>query len=218
VLVGDCGASRLYKDGIGAAYRTAKACAMTVVHHGVSAANFRTHYQPVRRALDRDNSLGHMVFKLTWMWHRFDFLGRGLLSTVGRERDRGATGALLSGALWDMFTGIAPYSHILGRILNPTLVVTFLWQTIKGLFRAEEYFLGNKVPVVIRAWEFRPNLGSSFQDGDFIIHEGELAPGMFIILEGRVEILVAGSHDKQVRVALLEKDNVFDFKIVVTTH
>ncbi len=209
VLVGDCGASRLYKDGIGAAYRTAKACAMTVIHHGMSAADFRTYYQPVRHALDRDNRLGHIVFKVAGLWSRFDFLGRGLLNTVRRERDRGTPAARLSGALWGMFTGSATYSHILGRILHPTLVITFLWQTIKGLFRVEEYFLGDNVPVVTRAWEFRPNLGTSFRDGDTIVHEGEFAPGMFIILEGKVEILVADSHGKQVRVALLEKDNVF---------
>ena len=31
VLIGDCGATRLYKDGIGAAYRTAKASAATAI-------------------------------------------------------------------------------------------------------------------------------------------------------------------------------------------
>ncbi len=209
VLAGDCGASRLYKDGIGAAYRTAKACAMTVVNHGLSTADFRTHYQPVRQALDRDNHLGHMVFKLTGVWRRFDFLGRGLLNTVGKEREEDARKARLSGALWDMFTGSAPYSHILTRILHPAMVASFLWQTIKGIVRTEEFFLGDNMPAVIQAWEFRPNLGSSFRDGDTIIREGELAPGMFIILEGRVEILVAGACGRQVRVAFLEKDNVF---------
>ncbi|MCP4041089.1 MAG: cyclic nucleotide-binding domain-containing protein [Gammaproteobacteria bacterium] len=209
VLVGDCGTSRLYKDGIGAAYRTAKACAMTVVYNGVSEADFRTHYQPVRRSLDGDNRLGHIVFKVAGLWRRFNFLGRGLLNTVKSEKGQNAQKARLSSSLWDMFTGSAPYSHILKRILHPSLILTYLRQTIKGLFRVEEFFLGDTVPAVIQAWEFRPNLGTSFKDRDTIIQEGELAPGMFIILEGRVEILVADNQGKQVRVALLEKDNVF---------
>ena len=50
VFVGDAGVSRLYKDGIGAAYRTAKAAARAAVFQGVSADDFRRHYQPVWRA------------------------------------------------------------------------------------------------------------------------------------------------------------------------
>lgn len=37
VFIGDCGISRLYKDGIGAAYKTAKAAATTAVLHGISS-------------------------------------------------------------------------------------------------------------------------------------------------------------------------------------
>ena len=36
VMVGDCGSTRLFKDGIGAAYRTAKAAAVTALFAGVS--------------------------------------------------------------------------------------------------------------------------------------------------------------------------------------
>ena len=49
VFIGDCGESRLYKDGIGGAYRTAKAAAKTAVFEGVSAEDFRRHYLPVCR-------------------------------------------------------------------------------------------------------------------------------------------------------------------------
>jgi flavin-dependent dehydrogenase len=46
VLVGDSGVTRLYKDGIGAAYRTAKAAARTAVFAGVSAKAFEESYWP----------------------------------------------------------------------------------------------------------------------------------------------------------------------------
>jgi len=58
VLVGDCGVTRLYKDGIGAAYRTAKAAARTAVFSGVAAGDFRRHYWPTYRAIARDNGFG----------------------------------------------------------------------------------------------------------------------------------------------------------------
>jgi hypothetical protein len=45
-LLGDCGVNRLYKDGIGGAYRMAKAAAKTAVFVGISAADFEKHYLP----------------------------------------------------------------------------------------------------------------------------------------------------------------------------
>jgi len=62
VLVGDCGATRLYKDGIGAAYRTAKAAARTAVFNGVSARDFQKHYWPVYRSIAADNRFGGLIF------------------------------------------------------------------------------------------------------------------------------------------------------------
>ena len=40
VFIGDSGSTRLFKDGIGAAYRTSKAAAKTAIFHGVSAEDF----------------------------------------------------------------------------------------------------------------------------------------------------------------------------------
>ena len=54
-MIGDCGVTRLNKDGIGAAYRTAKAAARTAIFEGVSAEDFRKHYWPVCQAISGDN-------------------------------------------------------------------------------------------------------------------------------------------------------------------
>jgi flavin-dependent dehydrogenase len=62
VSVGDSGVTRLYKDGIGGAYRAAKAAAKTAVFEGVSAVDFRRHYLPVCRAISRDNDIGWVIF------------------------------------------------------------------------------------------------------------------------------------------------------------
>src|SRR3970040_343946 len=45
VFIGDCGVTRLYKDGIGAAYRTAKAAATTAIFPGISAGDFWRPYR-----------------------------------------------------------------------------------------------------------------------------------------------------------------------------
>ena len=57
VFIGDCGVSRLYKDGIGAAYRTAKAAAVTAVFRAYRSRIFsatlaglpRSHQRQQRR-------------------------------------------------------------------------------------------------------------------------------------------------------------------------
>ena len=58
VMIGDSGATRLFKDGIGAAYRSAKAAAKTVVFHGVDAESFKNHYAPLCRKIGNDNKVG----------------------------------------------------------------------------------------------------------------------------------------------------------------
>ncbi|MBF0159092.1 MAG: hypothetical protein HQL58_06165 [Magnetococcales bacterium] len=129
-MVGDCGVSRLYKDGIGAAYRTAKALAMTAVTHGVTAADLRKHYLPTCRALERDNKLGHLVFYLDELLGKSSLFRMGLLQTVQQEQEQYpvATERRLSGALWDIFTGSASYRDIVLRASHPTV----LWHMIKN--------------------------------------------------------------------------------------
>ena len=72
--------TRLYKDGIGAAYRTAKAAARTAVFQGVSAATFHRHYGPVCRAIAADNVMGQMAFVFTRLAQRMTVARRAILS------------------------------------------------------------------------------------------------------------------------------------------
>ena len=78
VFVGDCGTTRLYKDGIGSAYRTAKAAARTIVFHGFSENSFRRHYWPVCTKISRDNAVGQFVFGFTRRIQKYRFARRGL--------------------------------------------------------------------------------------------------------------------------------------------
>jgi flavin-dependent dehydrogenase len=125
VFVGDCGSTRLYKDGIGAAYRTAKAAASTALLHGIGAEHFKRHYQPVCDAITRDNNIGRLVFAATRVIQRNRFLRRGLLRIVGTEQKRG--GGRMSRVLWNTFTGSAPYRAIFRDALHPAFLASFVW-------------------------------------------------------------------------------------------
>jgi flavin-dependent dehydrogenase len=127
VFIGDSGVTRLYKDGIGAAYRTAKAAARVAVFEGVSEAAFRKHYLPVCRSIMGDNRIGGLAFIFTRVAQRVRPLRRLILRQTVREqaaqkRDGASGGARLSSILWDLFSGSAPYTDIFRRMLSPGLV------------------------------------------------------------------------------------------------
>lgn len=131
VLVGDCGVTRLYKDGVGAAYRTAKAAAATALTWGMSEADFRAHYWPAYRAIARDNDYGRLLFFGVRMFRRLQPLLQGLLSTVAREQAVAHDDRRMSHVLWDMFTGSAPYRDIFVRALDPQLLVRMAWESAR---------------------------------------------------------------------------------------
>ncbi|HEX8872286.1 MAG TPA: hypothetical protein VF758_05940 [Candidatus Acidoferrum sp.] len=130
VFIGDCGATRLYKDGIGAAYRTAKAAAATAVFHGVAADDFRRHYQPACDTISRDNQIGQLVFTVTRTIQKHKFLRRGLCRMVAEEQKRGGSSQRMSSILWNTFTGSAPYRDIFLKSLHPAFLLSFLQSII----------------------------------------------------------------------------------------
>jgi hypothetical protein len=110
VFIGDCGVSRLYKDGIGAAYRTAKIAACTSVFQGISADDFKKHYLPFLRRLEMDNLIGKMLFKCVSQIRKKQFIGQAVLKMVSREQQGKAKAKKgMSMLIWDMLTGGAPY-------------------------------------------------------------------------------------------------------------
>lgn len=132
VFVGECGASRLYKDGIGSAYRTAKAAAKTAVLDGISEEAFRDHFWPTCSAIDFDNSLGRLVFFVTRLIQQRRFARRGLWRMVCHEQQSNGAARPMSTVLWDTFTGSAPYKEILLRTLKPGFLLRFGWDITWG--------------------------------------------------------------------------------------
>lgn len=127
VLVGDCGISRLNKDGIGSAYRTAKAAAVTAVFEGVSGRDFHRYYWPACRAISQDNRFGSAIFNMVNLMKRLPFSMRGVMRMTRIENANGKGHKRMSMVLWDMFTGSAPYRNVFMRTLHPAFVSRFLW-------------------------------------------------------------------------------------------
>jgi flavin-dependent dehydrogenase len=127
VLIGDCGVSRLYKDGIGAAYRTAKAAATTAIFEGISAEDFRGGYWPVCQGIANDNAVGKVVFTVTRLIQMTRFSRHAVLDTVAGEQQQEGGPQRMSGVLWDTFTGSAPYRDVFLRSLHPAFLSRFLW-------------------------------------------------------------------------------------------
>ena len=136
VFIGDCGTSRLYKDGIGAAYRTAKAAAVTAVFQGVSAADFGRHFWPACRAIRRDNRVGKLVFAASRIIQKQRSARRGILRMVQREQQRPGGHRRMSKVLWNTFTGSAPYAEIFLDTLHPGYWGRLLRETVSGLWSA----------------------------------------------------------------------------------
>jgi flavin-dependent dehydrogenase len=134
VFVGDCGVTRLYKDGIGAAYRTAKAAAKTAIFEGIAEQDFRRYYWPVCRSIAHDNLIGKVTFSVTRLIQNRTFARRALLEMTAKEQNGGNGTKDMSQVLWDMFTGSAPYRDIFLRTLHPRFLTRFSWELAAALW------------------------------------------------------------------------------------
>lgn len=127
VLIGDSGTTRLFKDGLGAAYRTSKAAARTAVFHGVSARDFEQNFWPLCRTIDADNRIGKFVFSVSGLIQKARFSRRAVLRMTALEQAGDSDRKRMSEILWDIFSGSAPYREILGRAFHPAYVGGLIW-------------------------------------------------------------------------------------------
>jgi flavin-dependent dehydrogenase len=142
VLIGDSASSKLYKNGIGAAFATGKAAASTAIFEGVGETQFEKYYAPICRDLDRDNTVGKFIFWVTRVIQKSPMLKRGVLDLVGREQASQNSAFRMSSALWDTFTGSAGYRNILRRFLHPGLLTGLTTSIIRSnvpTFNRQDY-------------------------------------------------------------------------------
>ncbi|NQU66961.1 MAG: cyclic nucleotide-binding domain-containing protein [Candidatus Marinimicrobia bacterium] len=202
VLIGDCSISKLYKNGIGAAFITAKAAATTALLYGISKKDFTDHYWPACKKLDFDNAIGRFVFGVTHFIQKRKSIKRGLLRMVQKEQLKPGEKRYLSTVLWDTFTGSAPYRSILFRTLKPQFWSNLIWKSFLGLF-----------PVKIKGYKADFNkqsrsLGKLYQHGEIIVRQGEEGATLFVIQSGKVEV-VQTKDSKEVHLAILTEGDFF---------
>jgi flavin-dependent dehydrogenase len=118
IIIGDAGSTRLFKDGIGAAYVMAKAAAKTAVFHGVGKKHFAEHYLPVYRKTSVDNLYGRCLYAITDVFKKNRTMSECLIRVVQKEQERAADSRVLSSILWDTFTGNESYKTIFFRGVN----------------------------------------------------------------------------------------------------
>jgi hypothetical protein len=135
VFIGDCGVTRLYKDGIGAAYRTAKAAATTAVFQGISANDFKQYFLPACRTIESDNRIGKVIFLVTQQIQKRRFAREAVLRMTEKEQIKISTQRRMSTVLWDMFTGSAPYREIFIRTLHPAFWIQLIRELTVAIFK-----------------------------------------------------------------------------------
>ena len=138
VFIGDCGISRLYKDGIGAAYHTAKAAARTTVFDGISEADFARRYGTLCRRIVADNRMARLAFVLTDVARYLKPLRKGLMRMTRAEQlEAGGPRQRASRILWDLFSGSAPYKVVFKRMLHPAFLCPFIWSVAAATWQRE---------------------------------------------------------------------------------
>jgi flavin-dependent dehydrogenase len=133
VMVGDSGITRLYKDGIGAAFRTGKAAATAAVFHGVSGENFAKHYWPACKRIVNDNRVGKVMFATNAIMKNSRLTRQAMLTMAQREQARSKAKPHMSSLLWNMFTGSAPYVEMFRGTMHPGFIYNLLLSVVASL-------------------------------------------------------------------------------------
>jgi len=131
VAIGDAAVTRLYKDGIGSAFLTARQAAQVAFEVGVSEAAFRQEYAPFCQGIDRDNRIGRLLFGL---WSRIQGsrrLSQAWLNALNAERELIAAEQYGRRALWSMFTGDDSYQTIARQLFS----FSVCFRLLAGLLR-----------------------------------------------------------------------------------
>lgn len=133
---GDAGSTRLFKDGLGAAYLMGKAMAKTAVFEGAGKEHFQRGYYPVYKSIIHDNLFGSVLYFVIDQYRSFDVLTRAMLRTVELEQGRSHdTTKILSSILWDMFTGNERYKNVFMKSMKPKMHINMWEGLFKSLFR-----------------------------------------------------------------------------------
>jgi len=126
VAVGDSAVTRLYKDGIGSAYQTAKTAMQVAVGKGISSGDFQRAYSPVCRRVARDNLYGKLIFRIWTFTLNNPKVLQAWVGAVQSEKNSPPNKRVYTRLLWGMFTGDEPYRDLFWLSLKAT-TLNRLW-------------------------------------------------------------------------------------------
>jgi flavin-dependent dehydrogenase len=192
VFIGDAAATRLFKDGIGSAYRTAKIAASTAVFQGVSAQDFESYYLPACEKVEYDNDIGRLIFWVVTKIQKLRFARRAMLRMILSEQRRPGSLLRMSTVQWDMYTGSGSYKEILMRILHPAFLLRLSWDMLSSIFTKNSAPQLSSQPVAEEremAGVERSKLGKLYLPGETLIRQGEMGDRMLVIQDGQVAMM-----------------------------
>lgn len=198
VLIGDSASSKLYKNGIGAAYITGRAAAKAAVFNGIDKKSLKSVYAPACRDLDLDNRVGKIIFLFTKIIQKNTFLKKGLLRTVIKEQNSEDSKLRMSSALWDTFTGSQGYRSIFKRFMNPSLIFNYLRNVFSSAVFSKDFDQKTS----------SKGIGHLYRNGEVIIEQGTTGDCLYVIQEGKVEVVLENNNE-EVKVAELGKSEFF---------
>ncbi len=125
VAIGDACITRLYKDGIGSAFLTAREAARTAIYHGITRLDFQKNYLRFCQAMEKDNSWGKVLFQLheQVQGSRTFFLAQARL--VEKEKGKPQKQPFTR-IIWGLFTGSYSYGYILKLAMLPNTLIKLL--------------------------------------------------------------------------------------------
>jgi flavin-dependent dehydrogenase len=205
VFIGDSAATKLFKDGVGSAYRTAKAAAVTALFKGISADSFRRHYWPTCRAIQTDNRIGKFVFTVTRQIKIREYARRAVFKMVTGEQNKTGKRRRMSLVLWDVFTGSASYSSVLLRTFHPAFIATLARNLVAARWRLGRRPRRRRIKMATGA---TGALGKRYKDGEVIYRQGDRGDRMYVVQHGNVEV-VHRAGDKEYIVAELSDGDFF---------
>lgn len=98
----------------------------------MGAEDFENHYAPLCRAINKDNQVGKLVFGFGSLVQKARFARRGVLRMTTSEQKQADGAKRMSGVLWDLFSGSAPYTDVFLRTLHPAYIGSLVWSLLVG--------------------------------------------------------------------------------------
>ena len=132
VIVGDAAYSRLYKNGIEAAFTTADMAARTALEYGCSKKIFRKYYHKKADVMfNKDNRHAKIIFAINDIMSCSDEISKELMKIANSSTENGE---ILKRVFWSLFSGDRSYKEIFYDALRPSLLLNLGIATAKGVY------------------------------------------------------------------------------------